>query len=270
MTEERFNISFAAECLEGHNPAEVRAGVAKLFKADAATLDRLFSGKPQRIKRDCDKATAVKYQKSMATVGARAIVTRATPEHASPGSAEKAEKAEGAVTAAPETSQPVPTPAAPTATGTPIELSAPGSDVLNPEERRQLEAVDVNTSHLSVAEEGETLLDETPEVSASISAPDYDVSEVGARLAPEPKGPLPAAPDTSGFDLSPAGADLGDSALSAATPLAVNTGHLGLAEAGSELLSEAERKREQATAPDTSHLQLEQLEQLEESDNSAN
>jgi hypothetical protein len=73
--EQRFNIEFAGECLEGHSPEAVRAGLAALFKADAAALERLFSGKRQRIKRDCDKATALKYQKAMTGVGARAIIT---------------------------------------------------------------------------------------------------------------------------------------------------------------------------------------------------
>ena len=40
----------------------MRANLARLFNADEATLDKLFSGKIQLLKRDCDEATAEKYR----------------------------------------------------------------------------------------------------------------------------------------------------------------------------------------------------------------
>ncbi|MDP5072133.1 MAG: hypothetical protein NWQ45_14645, partial [Congregibacter sp.] len=77
---ERYDIAFGGECLEGHDPLAVREALGALFKADEATLDRLFSGTRQRIKRNCDKATALKYQKSLAAAGAKAIVSRVIEE----------------------------------------------------------------------------------------------------------------------------------------------------------------------------------------------
>ena len=67
----QYDIYFAWEMLDGHEPAAVRAGLGKLFKADDATLDKLFSGKRLLIKRGCDKATALKYKQAMEKAGAR-------------------------------------------------------------------------------------------------------------------------------------------------------------------------------------------------------
>ena len=67
----RYSIYFAGELLDGHDRATVRAGLAKLFNADEATLDKLFSGKAQMIKRGCDKATALKYKQAMERAGAQ-------------------------------------------------------------------------------------------------------------------------------------------------------------------------------------------------------
>ena len=55
---ERYDICFSGQVLEGHDAETVRDRLAKLFKADRATLDKLFSGKTQIIKRGCDKTTA--------------------------------------------------------------------------------------------------------------------------------------------------------------------------------------------------------------------
>ncbi len=57
--EERYNVYFAGQVVEGYDLHSVRDKLAKVFNADQATLDKLFSGKAQLIKRDCDKATAL-------------------------------------------------------------------------------------------------------------------------------------------------------------------------------------------------------------------
>ena len=41
--EKRYNVYFAGEILEGFEAGQVRAGLAALFKADEATLQKLFS-----------------------------------------------------------------------------------------------------------------------------------------------------------------------------------------------------------------------------------
>ena len=70
----RYNVYFAGQLLAGHALVRVRDNIARLFNADDATLDKLFSGKPQLIKRDCDKATALKYKQAMEQAGALPVI----------------------------------------------------------------------------------------------------------------------------------------------------------------------------------------------------
>jgi hypothetical protein len=245
--EQRFNIEFAGECLEGHSPEAVRAGLAALFKADAAALERLFSGKRQRIKGDCDKATALKYQKAMTGVGARAIITASAPAvpAAEPASGDGSAPTKNAVVSA-ET----------TADTADITLAPAGSEVLTADERQDPIVPDLDLSHLSVAEAG-TALAEASEAPTPLPAPDLDIAETGARLAPEPTGAPPEPPDTSALDLAPEGQDVSDCQPPAAALAPPETAHLSVADAGSELLREDERQQVTAAAPDTSHLSAE-------------
>jgi hypothetical protein len=55
--DERFNIYFDGQVIAGHDVGSVREKLAKVFNADQSTLDKLFSGKLQLIKRGCDQAT---------------------------------------------------------------------------------------------------------------------------------------------------------------------------------------------------------------------
>ena len=66
----RFDVYFAGQILDGKDPDNVRANLAKLFKADDSTLDLLFSGKAYLVKRECDRDTALKYKKAMERAGA--------------------------------------------------------------------------------------------------------------------------------------------------------------------------------------------------------
>ncbi|MCP5431125.1 MAG: hypothetical protein H6962_13650 [Chromatiaceae bacterium] len=44
-----FDIYFLGESLPGADPVAVRRGVAKLFKVQEASIERLFSGQPLRV-----------------------------------------------------------------------------------------------------------------------------------------------------------------------------------------------------------------------------
>ena len=112
-----------------------------------------------------------------------------------------------------------------------------------------------DSSRLTLADAGERLGPATADV-AALTPPDFDLAEVGADLGPPPS-PAPPAPDTSGLSLAGEGGDLSDCAPEPAPAPALDLSHMALAEAGSDLLSEAERQRPQAAAPDTAHLSLE-------------
>ncbi|MFT7288227.1 MAG: hypothetical protein ACI87W_002343 [Halieaceae bacterium] len=243
---ERFNIYFAGECLEDKDSAAVRIAIQKLFKADDATMERLFSGTRQLIKRGCDKATALTYQKAISAAGAKPIITRA----AAPASQTPESVAEPGVVAGASS------PPAQEPTQSPVSLAAPGSDVLAPGERPAVRPVSVATDHLSLAETGTRLAEATPPAPA-VPAPDFAVAEVGSNLGPlrpVENGPLP---DTSALDLAPAESDLSEFNPPTAPPPQLSLDHLQLAEPGADLLAPGELQRHSAEAPDTSHLQLE-------------
>ena len=70
MAEQRFNIVFKGEIVTGANEAAVKANVAKLFKANDKVLARLFSGARIEIKKNVDRAGAMKYRALLKKAGA--------------------------------------------------------------------------------------------------------------------------------------------------------------------------------------------------------
>ncbi len=239
--EERYNIYFSGQVLEGHDIAQVRLQLAKLFKADDTTLDKLFSGSPQLIKRNCDKDTALKYQQAMKKAGAKPVIRAAEA-------------------AAPPT-PPVDTPAGETTAATTEEgefdLAPAGADVLRPEERAEPEVLEVDTSALSLAATGERLSEEPP---APPAAPDTDhlsMGDVGDDIPNLDTGPIPDAPDTSNIALTPEGTDFSDCTPEPSAAPAVDLSELELAEHGADMLEEKYRDQEKPKPPATDHLSLE-------------
>jgi hypothetical protein len=246
---EHFDILFAGECLDGHDPTGVRAALGKLFRADEATLDKLFSGKAQRIKRGVDETTARKYEKAMEAAGARAIL-RSSASDDSP--AQAAQPASADAQSANPAAEGVSVAADPSS----LSLAPAGSDVLRPEERRVETGAAPATDHLSVAPAGEDL-GETQAAPVDVKpVPEYDVAAVGTDLSDGSNEAVPAAPDTSNLSLSEGDLDLSDCTAPAAAPVAMNLDHLSVADAGGDLLADEEKVRSEAQAPDTSHLSL--------------
>ncbi len=246
---QRFHIFFAGECLPGFDEAAVRPALAKLFKADAATLDRLFSGQRQRIKRDCDEGTALKYQKAMAAAGARALVLPADDQVGAPAAA----PAEAPSSSAPES------PAIPqsntetTSASGGLSLAPAGTDVLRPDERQDVVAADIALDHLSMAAVGERL-GTTEAVSVpEVPAPDFQVADVGEHLSEKTAAATTTTPDTSTISLVEGEFNLSDCAPPPVSPPVIGEG-LSLADSGSELLNPEERRTDASQAPDTSHL----------------
>ncbi|MCW5587215.1 MAG: hypothetical protein KIS75_13870, partial [Chromatiales bacterium] len=65
-----FDIYFLGESLPGADPVAVRRGVAKLFKVQEASVDRLFSGNPLRVKQAVDADAASRYRAAFREAGA--------------------------------------------------------------------------------------------------------------------------------------------------------------------------------------------------------
>ncbi len=168
------------ELVEGANPREVTANLARLFKTDPARIEILFSGKRFVIKKDLDEKTAKAYQLAMEKAGAVAHVLEQTTDEEPDKSG-----AAGAVEARSDTPSPGPgtasdaemPPSGPeTAAGTAGRTSGPepGEPLGAP---KQVTETTVDTSHLTLAEVGVTLGE-----ARQVNPPNYDLS--GLELAP--------------------------------------------------------------------------------------
>jgi len=238
----RFDVLFAGQLLEGRDASTVRLNLGRLFKADEATLDKLFSGKPQILKRDADEATARKYQQALATAGALALLRPCA------GSAPAA----------------APAPAA-SAPPTGLALAPPGTDVLGPEERAPAIAPSISAPDLEVAGAGERLAEPAPPAPPAPDTSHLSLGEVGENIPGLP-GPAPVAvtPGAS-LALAPEGGDLSNCNPPPAPAPAVDLSQLELAALGADVLEEQYRTRDNTTPPDTSRLSLEALSLEEQS-----
>ncbi|MEH6518367.1 MAG: hypothetical protein V7742_16950 [Halioglobus sp.] len=234
--DERYNIYFAGAVLEGHDIAQVRLRLGKLFNADELTLDKLFSGSAQMIKRNCDKSTALKYQQAMKKIGAKPVIRAAEP--------------------APQASATTHSDVAEQSTPA-FDLAPVGADVLRPEERPETESLEIDTSAISLADTGERLSDIAP---AAPAAPDTDhlsMGDVGEDIPNLDNGPPPPPPDTTGISLAPEGSDYSDCAPEPAGNPDLDLSALELADQGVDMLDEQYKKEDKPAVPATDHLSLE-------------
>lgn len=75
-----FEVIFQGKVIEGADEQEVRANVGRMFKADEAKLNALFSGKTVVIKGGLDETTAQKYVAAMKKAGAKADIRSLAPK----------------------------------------------------------------------------------------------------------------------------------------------------------------------------------------------
>lgn len=259
--EPQYNIYFAGEVMEGRDPGAVREVLGKLFRADAATLDRLFSGEIQSVKRNCDKATALKYKQAMEQAGAKPLIKRAeAPAEPQLTAAEKI----AALAAAPDMGAYGEEPAgaqedqaSPPGDDDDFDLAAAGADVLRPEERSAPVVAHIDTNHLAVDAAASRLSDEAPPPPPAPDTSHLSMGEVGEDIPVLDSGVEPLAPDTDALTLSPEGTDFSDCAAPDPVPPAVDLSGIDLAPEGSDVLEEQYKHRETAAAPETGHIQLE-------------
>lgn len=192
MDDSRYDILFEGEVLPGHEPGAVAENLGKLFKANAETVAKLMGGGVHALKRGADRETALKYQSAMQRAGAKAILREVS------GGAD-----------APSTGAPAPAPSGSTPPASTITLAPVGGDLLSESERRRVQAVEVDTSHIKLA----SVFAAEPERVAPPPAPDVShlsVAAPGADLLPD-RAPeeTPAPPDTSALSIAEPGARLG-------------------------------------------------------------
>lgn len=172
MSEELYEVAFYGEIVEGAELDQVKAKVAAMFKADAAKLAQLFSGKRVVIKKNIDQATAKKYQSALQNAGAQCEVKPLVDAvQAMPN-----ESAAPAATPAPAQT------AAPVASSTRVDSNAPAAPKTDP---LGISATDISDLGASILPPGSDMQDGT----SSAAAPEVDLS---------------------GLDLAPPGSDLGE------------------------------------------------------------
>ncbi|MFT6189344.1 MAG: hypothetical protein ACJAW8_000318 [Oleispira sp.] len=217
MADPKYDIYFRGEILPGADAAQVKSAIAQIFKADAAKLATLFSGKVNTIKKSVDKATAAKYQQAFKKSGAKAVITQAKEEQsfevptAAPVNAQQESAVKQAIADAN------------------WDVLPSGSDLLKPDERRDIPNVDIDTSSIKV------------------------VSPF-AEIEVENK-PIPPAPDTSHISVAEVGEDMNPNKAPPAADLVLDLSSFSIAEAGAALTDQKEKKA--PPAPDTSHIELE-------------
>lgn len=270
--EERYNVYFAGQVMAGFDARVVRDKLAKIFNADQATLDKLFSGKAQLIKRDCDAATAEKYKQALERAGAIPIIktaataaataaTTAAPAPANSTSSSPTNPPARAMTAAEKI-------AALAAAPDETRFQQRASDSAAADHRSNTAVVrnetgsnadtDTDTesdnSGIVLAPPGTAVLREEERAAPVVRAVDTSglaIDATATRLSDEPPPP-PAAPDTRHLSMGAAG-DTIPTLPSAATPLSPNLDGLALSAAGTDF-SDCAPPAAEALPLDLSHL----------------
>ncbi|MEM0955863.1 MAG: hypothetical protein AAGI24_17110 [Pseudomonadota bacterium] len=284
--EESYDILFAGGIVDGFDINDVRDNVARLFKANEQTLTKLFSGKPQMIKRGIDKPAAIKYKAAMQKAGAVALVRAHKPASA-PTPAAAATKA----TKAPAAEKPLsmaerlaaltgdtepdgeaakpafgsealeaetPSSAAATAeldAGS-MSLAPAGSDVLREDERTEFEELDIDTSAINLMPEFSA---PAPSTDSAPPAPDVShlsMGDVGETIPHLESEEAELNPDTSHLSMGDVGEAI-PKLVEEKEAVSVDTSALDLAPEGSDVLDAQYRKSSDAAPPSTDHLSLE-------------
>lgn len=239
MTEQYYDLFFKGELLDGYFADFVKSDIQKLFRADAAYVEKLFTGKEQLIKKQVNKATAVKFQQAFKQAGARLIVrlhgqTDVAAQPAAPASPE--EPAQELTTTTQE--KPNASPAVPD------NHIAMASDA---------------PANNSVPPEGDTASDfvvhHQPDIHAPEKTPDWDVAEAGSLLETLSDDPAPVQVDTSALSVAEPGANLGaGSGFEEPVPV-IDTSQISIADAGGTIDTLKDEKP--PVKVDISHLSVE-------------
>ncbi len=270
-----YDIFFAGKIVDGFDEATVRENVAKLFKANAQTVEKLFSGKPQAIKRGVDKQAAVKYKAAMQKAGAVPLIrahAEAQPKAAGdapPSGGEAKPKqtmaerlaaltGEEVPSETEEAAAPAPAPApapTPAPTPTPAPATPPAAEAAAAATASATSGAASFDANMSLAPVGSDVLrdEERDEVE------ELDIDTSAIHLTPEFAEPeieeteAPPAPDVSHMSMGEPGDDIPhlEEEKDIVDP---DTNHLSMGEPGEEIPHLEEDK--EIVDPDTSGIDL--------------
>ena len=180
MSDARFHVVFAGQLVKGADPDTVKANLGRLFKMDAARVEKLFAGQPVVLKKDADQATAMKFRAVLKQAGAECVLKPLETDAVAPGTTQApAEPSDatspptaGEETSAGQESGDLETVGTIRTGGTgfsgPYSVADVGEDMDNSEHAPPPPAPDV--SHLSMANVGEDLGQKTKK--EEITVPD--------------------------------------------------------------------------------------------------
>lgn len=227
MPQERFDIYFSGELIDGQDPEQAKQQVGKLFKASNSQLKRLFSGKPVAVKKDVDLDTASRYRLAFRKAGALVKIrscpqtpastepalsmdeTNGVDAPAEPMEREKpAEIHTGNMTLSPANSGSLEDCApkvdtAPVPDISTMSMAAPGATV---DDTPQPEPIPLETGDLSMVDGKDWTLEDCQPAALPKVMPDLDSLALAGKddeshIPPEPP-PLPM-PDFNGMTLEP-------------------------------------------------------------------
>ncbi|RYY73958.1 MAG: hypothetical protein EOO52_13840 [Gammaproteobacteria bacterium] len=278
MSDQQFDIIFRGDIVFGHQLADVKAKLQNLFKADAAKIDALFSGRPVPLKRGLDQASALKYKDALIKAGAQVDLVAVGDTKPAPVAqpAERtlslAQRLQQQAAAEKEAAEKVvlqkEQAARETASHTPEimnnktdwSLAPVGSYLLKPTEKAVVEPVEVDISAISLRPEGGNILDasEQPQAPhAQVVAPNFEIAAVGTDLIrADEKMELPLLElELADWTLADLGEDLiSQSEKASVSVQAIHIPDVGLAPPGADLGQL--KPQVKAVTPDISGIRL--------------
>jgi hypothetical protein len=210
MSEQNVQIVVDGTLVEGAAPEQVKQRVAQLFKTTVDKVEPMFSGKPFAVKKGLDLETARKYQAALKQAG---LVAKLTAESALQNAT----------------------------------LAPTGSDI---DATPEPPPANIDTSDLSMAAAGETIMKHAAIQKPEIDTSRYQVEQRGQTLDQQPR---PAAPkiDTSELSVASVGEDVME--YLPIPEVDIDTSELSVAEAGITIM---EHKPVPPAQIDTSKIKL--------------
>ena len=249
MDQPLYDVFFTGKLVEGADPDTARAGFAKLFKASPEAVEKFFNGKAQVLKRGVNKEEALKYKAALHKAGMMVAFKAHQTESPAPTQA-----APGPAATPKPASTPTPAPS-PSSDEEDWSLAPAGSDVLKPDERREIPERDIDTSAIKLVSAFATVEEDTKPAPPAPDTSHLSVAQVGEDLLTDkPAAPPPPQLDLESITLAPPGTEL-EELHDDLPPLNPDISGLSMAEVGADIL-EGQPKKQPPPPPNTDHIKV--------------
>jgi hypothetical protein len=258
MSDERYAIIFRGDITVDQNLAEVKQRLKRLFKADDARIDKLFSGRPVPLKRELSQDEAARYQAVLKQAGAIVAIESMTALKLAASSA-------SSPLAAPSNTSPEAqvSSANPSSEQANWQLAPAGSRLQDKKEGAE-RIVEIATDHLKVMPQDGNIIKEGERPLASMAtvdmdALDWELTPYGEALLKESeRASISSAEiDTSNLSVLETSGDLlKDAERPKLKPVEVDISGLSMAEMEGNLIKDTEKPETPSVSVDTSHLRL--------------